>query len=247
MGEFKIEAPSVLLPKLSGVYKLIFPKGEFYYGSTMDLRNKFSDYESAIRNGAKLTAGMWKAIRANDSMKIEIVAICYNKQEALAIEDKYIKLFFGNPLLINRSPSAYSSKGLKRTQEENQRQKEMITDETRAKLRERMIGNNLSAYLRKKVAQFDKSGNMIEVHPSITAAAKNTGVNENNMRRYLNGEGITYKGFIFNLIDNQGNIIERQVKPWKKRKGQIKSGLINGQTKALVEKRFNIIQELAPK
>lgn len=250
--EFKVESPSVLLPKISGTYKLCFSNGDFYFGSTQDLRDKIQNYESDIKWNKKLTKNIWSAIKSSEWMKIEILALCYNKQEALKIEDRYIKIFFGNPHLLNRSPSAYSSKGLKRTEEEIKKQKESVTPEMRAYLSKLNTGNCNSAHLRKPVAKLDLEGNLIETYPSLTHAAMAVNSHTANLRRYLYGYGITWKGFLFRFVDESGNIKERPYKPYPKKRGRKKgcsgpnnSGLINGGSKKAFENRMKVVSELS--
>ena len=242
--EFEIDSPTVLLPAISGVYKLIFSNGYFYFGSTQDLRDKISHYISDIKSNRKLTKNIWVAIRSSESMKIEIIAICYSKQESLQIEDRYIKLFLGNPLLLNRSPSAYSSKGLVQTEEEKQKMRDVMTAEIRERASQLMKGNNYSAYLKKKVAKFDLDGNLIEIYPSITQAAKEIPCQIKGLRDHLKGFGNTLKGCLFRYVNKNGTVKARpETYPDPRKKGRKRVGLINGSSKKAFENKMNSLIE----
>ena len=61
---------------------------------------------------------------------------------------------------------------------------------------------------KKKVAQFDLSGNLIKIHESIGEASRSTGVREDIIRKVFNGRRMSPTNFVFKGVTDAGSFIE---------------------------------------
>ena len=95
------------------IYKLEFPDGSFYIGSTIKFRQRMSGYKSAFKNsrGAVNMLISNKAREFNTATFNILLKVPegVNLREA---EDEYIKINATNPFLLNRSRSAFSNSGM---------------------------------------------------------------------------------------------------------------------------------------
>ena len=104
----------VNIKKLKCVYKIEFPDGSFYIGSTSNLHIRIQGYRNAFKNSRgsvnKLLAS--KSILFN---KCHFTVIENVPDESICIkhyEDVWIKKYANNPLILNRSKSAFSNEGM---------------------------------------------------------------------------------------------------------------------------------------
>lgn len=99
------------------IYKLVFPDGSFYVGSTTNFRQRMSGYKSAFKN----SIGTVNMLIANKARQFNTatfnillkVPIEVNLRKA---EDDCIKINATNPLLLNRSRSAFNNSGMVKRQ-----------------------------------------------------------------------------------------------------------------------------------
>lgn len=110
MVNIKTDTPK---SKCKCVYVLMFPDGSFYIGSTSNFRGRLSGYRSAFKNSIgnvnKLVAKKWNEFK---SATFQIVERVENSEDLRHKEDVYIKASVGNPLLLNRSKSAFNNSGM---------------------------------------------------------------------------------------------------------------------------------------
>jgi len=116
---------------------------------------------------------------------VEFIIIKRCKSKFKSVEDLHIKNNIGNPLMVNRSYSAYNG-GCKRTPEQYKRKIDSIT-------------------YKKKVAQLSKSGEVINIFESITEAVKATGVI--NVSWATSKLGRSSGGFLFRKVSENGDLI----------------------------------------
>jgi predicted GIY-YIG superfamily endonuclease len=104
-------------PKVKGkiccVYKMVFPDGSFYIGSTSDLRQRISGYRSAFKN---CIGSVNKLIQAKaesfNSVEFIIMEEVTDISRYRFYENKHIIENSKNPLLLNRSRSAFDNSGM---------------------------------------------------------------------------------------------------------------------------------------
>ena len=95
------------------IYRLSFPDGSFYIGSTTNFRQRLSGYKSNFKNSIG-NVNKLVAAKANifDISFFEIIYRLEDNEQLLEIEDNYIKANVGNPLSLNRSKSAFNNSGM---------------------------------------------------------------------------------------------------------------------------------------
>ena len=96
------------------VYKLSFEDGSFYIGSTKNLRQRLSSYNQSFNKDNigsinKLIAKKALIYTEVNFSILEIIPLDINTKH---IEDIYLKENSNNPLLLNRSKSAYNNSGM---------------------------------------------------------------------------------------------------------------------------------------
>jgi len=99
--------------KASCIYKLSFPDGSFYIGSTTNFRQRLSGYKSSFKNSIG-SVNKLIAAKANefDVVFFDIMYVVQEHEELRCVENEYIKSSIGNPLLLNRSTSAFNNSGM---------------------------------------------------------------------------------------------------------------------------------------
>lgn len=108
-----------VLPRMGGVYKLLFSNGTFYIGSTADFMIRIGVFKTEMRKGYTHNKRMKDAIYESDSVNFVIV----ESAEGIDLkkrEDFYLKQEAGNPQMLNRSLSAFSNKGILWSKEERE-------------------------------------------------------------------------------------------------------------------------------
>ena len=99
--------------RLRCVYKIEFPDGSFYIGSTCDFRVRALSYRSMFkRKSSGVNSMILNKVYMFQSAIISIVEEVPNGVCVKSIEDSHIKLNWDNPLNLNRSRSAYNNTGM---------------------------------------------------------------------------------------------------------------------------------------
>ena len=122
-------------------------------------------------------------------------------------EDFYIKQYWGNELLLNRCPTAFSNIGLKFTYEEVLAQRSRATGKAISELiKEDEDKAIIKSIPQKRVSQFDLNGVFIFIFDSIRDAAKRTGTETKNISCVLSGRYIQTMGHVFTYVNEDGSI-----------------------------------------
>ena len=107
MESIQISIPDLITFNNMGVYKITFDTGHFYFGSSANLIGRFATWKSTIRNGiSNGNSKLYPIIKDVKSAKIEIVEFC-DKEKLKEREDFYLKKYFPNDLILNKSKNAY--------------------------------------------------------------------------------------------------------------------------------------------
>ena len=128
--------------------------------------------------GYKNNSKMWNDIQNSDWNKDwehSIIGNFEDKQEALNVEEMFIRLF--NSTNDGYNASAYSSHSCKHT------------EESKKKISEAMRVN--------RILQFSKEGEFIAEYPSLVEAERQTGCNRGNICLCCKGKYKTCGGFIW--------------------------------------------------
>ena len=146
-------------------------------------------------NGYKKNSKMWSDIQNSDwnkDWKHNIIGQFEDKQEALNVEEMFIRLFDSTNDGYNTS--TYDSRHYKRT------------EKTRKKISESHIGKHFSEENKKKISeskgvngilQFSKSGEFIAEYPSIMEASRQTGCNNSHISSCCKGKRKSCGGYIW--------------------------------------------------
>lgn len=187
-----------------GVYKLTFSNGEFYIGSTAHFGDRIVVFKTEIRKGYAHNKRMKNAISESKQAVFEVIEYVYSEDHVRDREDFYIKSAWGNSLLLNRSPSAFSNKGCKWTVEERR----LMSAATKGKPRSgRPRKYPKTEYIKRgpkfiPVAAFDLNGSPLGTFISIKAAAIHFGVPREKICMVANNNARHVKGFVFKRIDS---------------------------------------------
>lgn len=100
----------------SGIYKLEWENGHFYYGQSQDLLKRKIGHFSRMKNGTHSNSIMNRLYRLCGFPEFIIVELCpihlLNERE-----QSYLDIFFENRWCCNIEPTAGSSRGVRRSQE----------------------------------------------------------------------------------------------------------------------------------
>lgn len=228
-----------------GVYKISFDNNYFYIGSSSLLRHRLSQWKMRIRKNTVKNKNIKSILSISEYVSFEIIEEIGNKNKLKEREDFYIKKYWGQPLFLNRCPSAFNNAGLKLTKGEKadllknhlKAKHHIYTESDRIKNIERSIKNGVC----KQVAKFDLDGNLICTHYSINDAAKSIGVRAKVITLLFKGEQITTKGHIFKRIDSNGNIIENI--NLNRKRGREKGSKYTDNQRLSAIKRFKLLTE----
>lgn len=103
----------------SGIYKLSFSNGQFYIGSTSNLKIRLGCFATMFKGASKFhNKKMIIAVTESNSAEFEVLEYIFDSSILKERETATIKKYFNNPLLINRSHDANSNKGIRWTDEE---------------------------------------------------------------------------------------------------------------------------------
>ena len=145
--------------------------------------------------GYKFNQQMWSDIQNSDwntDWQHEILGKFENKQEALNVEEMFIRLFDSTNEGYNTS--AYDSHSCKHTEESKRRISESkigitFSEEHKKKISESMGVNG--------ILQFSKNGEFIAEYPSTHEAERQTGCNQGNICKCCKGRLKTCGGYIW--------------------------------------------------
>lgn len=112
--------PSINNINRSCVYKMTINQSSFYIGSTTNLIRRITQFKHSLKNKSNryLNKNICKIIDEFSIVEFSILEIVRDAELLRHREDYQIKKNWGNPLLLNRSSSAFGNKGVKLTQDE---------------------------------------------------------------------------------------------------------------------------------
>ena len=169
----------------SGVYKILFDNSYFYFGSTDDFARRFANWKYAMTKGNKCNVIMSEICKTVSVVEFVIIEKIVDKAVFIEREDWWIRQNINNQLSLNRAYTAYHT-GCKLTKEQYDK-----------------FINSIS--FRKKVAKLSMDGIVLEVYDSIKDAVIATGIK--NISWIMSVNGRTSGGYLFKLVDNDGNIV----------------------------------------
>ena len=117
MSELIVGYP-VLGPELCRcVYRISFPDGHFYIGSTSNLKKRIGGYRSAFKNSIGNVNKLLAAKLIEHEMCVfEILERVPEEGDCYEVEDRWLKAKFSSPACLNRSISAYNNTGAYKNQ-----------------------------------------------------------------------------------------------------------------------------------
>jgi len=93
-----------------GVYKITAPDGHYYIGSTNNLKERILRHFSDLRNNRKIKDNKEWQYRYNAHLDwiwtYELLEQCFQEDQLLTVEQKYLDLHYGLPLCLNVNPFA---------------------------------------------------------------------------------------------------------------------------------------------
>jgi group I intron endonuclease len=214
------------LPTASCVYRIIFKNGCFYIGSTKNLRNRVAVFIHSLRtqkrNCNKNIVDRCLNVKISN---IEIMEMVSDTSDLKTREDFYIKKFFNNDKILNRSMSAFSNKGVKWDERDKNRKGLPLSMEVRRKMSEsktpelRLIMSN---HMKKRISNpeamaknkewwrkineskgilpikhFNPEGELIAVYENLKQAALHTGKCSSTIRKVLDIKNEAIYGHTF--------------------------------------------------
>lgn len=191
------------------IYKMTFDTGHFYIGSSKRVKTRLVLWRTQLRRldfSSRIIKDILKSVK---EVKFEIIEYVFEKAR-LQKETEYIRVHFDDPMLMNRSPTAFDNTGIKALPPHLVKQRKPIVKKP---LKGKFVAPPDYIFPHsKKINQFDKSGNFICSHKSLAAAARSIGVNESTIQGHLKSirkRGVS--GFVFKLDgDDRPIIIQRK-------------------------------------
>jgi hypothetical protein len=195
------------------VYKMIFDTGHFYIGSSKAVKTRFVLWRTSLNRmnfASKIIADVLPLVT---SISFEIVEVV-PEVELKTVETHYIQQHIGNPLLLNRSPTAFDNSGIKPLPPHliKPRSKKRYFYEYQ-KPKGPFVPPDGYVWLgSKKINQYRLDGEFVAQHSSISVAAQAVGVNSRTIQRHLRIKRVRgVSGFVFRLAnEDQSFIVNRR-------------------------------------
>jgi predicted GIY-YIG superfamily endonuclease len=190
MGTLVIENSSTY-KKVICVYKIEFGSGFFYIGSTKNLQQRIFVWNSFFKGVkvSKQSKYFLRYIETEVSVSLTILAKCKSTKLARKAEDRFLAENKNNPLLINRSKTAFGNKGI------------IWHDFEKEAISKKMLGIKRSELTKSRRGQllqkFDLNGNLLGEYSSYEKAAENSNCSRIAVAKVANGVKRSHNGFIF--------------------------------------------------
>lgn len=178
---------------VAGVYRVRFSTGHFYIGSSLNLKNRFIQWQTRLRNGVRKNIDMLVAFEKSKTVEFDVIEIVDNVDNLLLREDFFIKLFIGIDKCLNKSTSAFKSENVVQSE------------------------HRLRSKMSQPVVKINPDGDIVERYGSILEAAKRNGTNPKSISFLFKRYGRKYKGFVYRKVGADGTIITPPVIPRKSR------------------------------
>lgn len=185
---------------LMACYKITLDSGYFYYGSSVNVKNRISTWVSVLNNKCKSKHNelVKNAVTISHSARIEIVEYFLDKTKMRLYETDLISGSFDSELSLNISPSGLNNFGYKKLP-------------------------NKTHSIPKKVVKLDSNGNVIEQYESIVSAAKKNGIRLPRIQKVLEGQKISHKGMFFSYKKEDGKYFVKTPREKTFKKGKRKN------------------------
>ncbi len=118
MQLYPYQKEAVIKKGVSGIYKINLSNGYYYYGQAQCLHIRKITHLSRLKKGTHENDKMQKIFKKFGYFLFEVVLICETRQ-LCEKEQLFISEHFGNKKCCNLSPSSYSIRGIKRSEESN--------------------------------------------------------------------------------------------------------------------------------
>lgn len=215
----KVISPLKRGENFAAVYKFTLDNGFFYIGGTKKILNRIGKHRAGILDGTH-AGDVVKASTGCRTITFEILERVENLSILGQREDYYLKLFWGDTLLLNRAKSANG--GFKRRPEEIEKHRQGAYRSAgslkraaaiKVAMQKRMKENpHWMDYLRqynkkKRVASF-KEGRYLQTFESHIDAERFYGINKGAVKRVSDGLQLTAYGYSFKDVAEDGFFIE---------------------------------------
>lgn len=206
---------------LMACYKISIDNGFFYYGSSVNVKNRISVWKSILRGKCKSKYNdLFKdAIKKAVFSKIEIVKYFDEKNSMFSYETYLIQANFNSPFSLNLSPSSKNNFGYKKLM-------------------------NKQHSFPKEIVRIDVSGNVLEEYKSIGEVASAYNTRLSAIQRVLEGERVSHKGMFFNYKNENGKYFIKQTAD-KKAKKPKRSGILQLSILGDLVNKYKTIREAA--
>ena len=128
------------LPTLPGCYIFYFmSSGNFYIGSTKNIKNRFLKHKSDLFNNKNNNKKLQKCFNNALGLIYFYYKETENREEALLYEQQLITKYWNSPHLCNAAPTATDNSGFKFTEEQKKKLSEIVKNNYKnPKLREKI-------------------------------------------------------------------------------------------------------------
>lgn len=177
----------------AAVYQIIIDYKWVYFGSSIGVKKRISRWKCGFNNPKHLkNINIKQILTPNSIIEFTILELAGSEEEVRRRENHYLTIHKDNPNLLNRCPDATNNKGIK-----------PYFGYTPPSIKKSERG-----VIVKPVAHFNSEGILIGKYPSIQAAARNLGIGEKNIRKFVNGKKGPYKKTTFKVINPDGSFLE---------------------------------------
>lgn len=218
MQMLKVVRPFKRGENFAAVYKFTFDNGYFYIGGTKKIATRISKHREKIKNGNH-TENVLKASIDCRTITFEILERVKDISVLGEREDYYLRLNWGDPLLLNRAESHKG--GFKRTDQERHKHRlgrirsgnsEKRNAAVKAAMKKKAIEHpemfkRIGEVNYKRVAAF-KNGEFIQEFESLACAEKFYNIVRGDVSKVANGVLKTAKGYSFKYVSEDGQFIE---------------------------------------
>jgi|SRR5579863_1809338 len=164
----------------SGVYRLVFDGKYFYFGSTGNLKSRMSRWKHVLFFGKVQNANINKILPTCETVAFEVLDFIEDKNMLRPTEDLYIKSHIGADYLLNVTADARGPISFKKGPNSNKRIFTSISEDHKrrisAAIKDISDEGVIYACNRKSINQYNKSGELIASHISISQAARDIGL-----------------------------------------------------------------------
>ncbi len=185
-----------------GIYRMQFDDGNFYIGSSKDLKTRLRAWRNMIKLRKYLkNINIKNVIDRVSVVSFSIIEFHTNTQEMIERETELLKTHWENPLLLNRCADADYKKGTLGMRP----YRGYIKRKYIQKYKPRTGPKSLP----QKIARFDLEWNLLEIHPSKHNVRKRFhSCRHNAINQFLKGLKGQVGGFKFKLVSESGEFIE---------------------------------------